>query len=98
VCAFIVGLGVAPTLITSFGLIEKIVPGSALTEGLAWLTTGLNLGYGAGSAAVGGIADAHGARVAFTVTIAAGLLMGGISLALYRSLREPVAAEPLAVG
>jgi MFS family permease len=98
VCAFIVGLGVAPTLITSFGLIEKIVPGSALTEGLAWLTTGLNLGYGAGSAAVGGIADAHGARVAFTVTIAAGLLMGGISLALHRSLREPVAAEPLAVA
>jgi MFS family permease len=98
VCAFIVGLGIAPTLITSFGLIEKIVPRSALTEGLAWLTTGLNLGYGAGSAAVGGIADAHGARVAFTVTIAAGLLMGGISLALYRSLREPVAAEPLAVG
>jgi hypothetical protein len=47
---------------------------------------------------VGGIADAHGARVAFTVTIAAGLLMGGISLALHRSLREPVAAEPLAVA
>jgi MFS family permease len=99
VCAFLVGLGIAPTLITSFGLIERIVPGAALTEGLAWLITGLNLGYGAGAASVGGIADAHGARLAFSVTIASGLLMGGLALALYRRLRAPAAAsEPVAVG
>ena len=45
VCVFIVGLAVAPTLITSFGLIGEIVESGALTEGLAWLTMGLNLGY-----------------------------------------------------
>ena len=37
-------------------------PAPSLTEGLAWVITGLNVGYGAGAALVGGIADAHGAR------------------------------------
>ena len=46
VCALIVGLAIAPLLITAFGLIEGIVPGESLTEGLAWLITGLSLGYG----------------------------------------------------
>ena len=54
VLAFVVGLGIAPTLITSFGLVEQIVPGGALTEGMAWLTTGLSIGYGAAAALVGG--------------------------------------------
>lgn len=99
VCAFVVGLGIAPTLITAFGLIERIVPGGALTEGLAWLTTGLNLGYGLGAASVGGIADAHGARVAFTVTIGAGLLLAASALALHRRLAvAPAGSLPAVVG
>jgi MFS family permease len=96
VCAFVVGLGIAPTLITAFGLIESIVPPGALTEGLAWLTTGLSVGYGVGSTLVGGIADAHGARVAFTVTVGSGLLMAAFALALHRRL-APV-RQPVAVG
>ncbi len=99
VCAFVVGLGIAPTLITAFGLIERIVPGGALTEGLAWLTTGLSLGYGLGAASVGGIADAHGARVAFLVTVGAGLVLGCAALALHRRLAAaPVGSLPVAVG
>lgn len=90
--AFVVGLGTAPTLITCFGIVEKYVPSVALTEGLAWVITGLNVGYGTGSALVGGIADAHGARVAFSVTIAAGLTMGALALVLHERLR---AADPL---
>lgn len=86
VCAFIVGLGISPALITTFGLIEQLVPAESLTEGLAWVITGLSIGYGAGSASVGAIADAHGARVAFSVTIAAGLAMGALATALYRKL------------
>lgn len=99
VCAFVVGLGIAPTLITAFGLIERIVPGPALTEGLAWLTTGLALGYGLGAASVGGIADAHGARVAFGVTIGAGLLLAAAALALHRRLSvAPAGSQQVAVG
>jgi MFS family permease len=89
VCAFVVGLGIAPLLITSFGLIAEIVPSRALTEGMAWLTTGLSLGYGAASAAVGRIADVHGARLAFSVTIASGALVGMLGLALYRRIAAP---------
>jgi predicted MFS family arabinose efflux permease len=85
--AFVVGLGIAPTLITTFGLVERLVPAPSLTEGLSWPLTGLNVGYGIGSALVGGIADAHGARVAFTVTIAAGVLTGVAALALNARLR-----------
>lgn len=97
VCAFVVGLGIAPTLITTFGLVEQLVPSESLTEGLAWVITGLSIGYGAGSALVGGIADAHGARVAFSVTIGSGLVMGAVATVLYRRLATvptPTAAQP----
>ncbi len=87
ICVFVVGLGIAPTLITAFGLIDRVVPATSLVEGLTWLLTGLNLGYGLGAALVGGIADAHGARAGFVVSIAAGLLMGGFALLLHRRLR-----------
>ena len=96
VCAFVVGAGIAPTLTTAFGLIERIVPGASLTEGLAWLITGLSVGYGAGAALVGRIADAQGARTAFLVTIGAGLLMAALAVVQHRRLRE-FASEPVAV-
>lgn len=88
VAAFVVGLGIAPTLITAFGLIQQIVPARALTEGLSWLTTGLNVGYGAGAALVGGIADAHGARTAFLVVLGASLSVGVLGTVLHARLRE----------
>jgi MFS family permease len=75
-CAFVLGLGIAPTLITAFGLVQQIVATRALTEGLSWLSTGLNVGYGAGAALVGGIADQHGARNAFLLVIGAGVTVG----------------------
>ncbi len=90
VLGIVVGLGIAPTLITSFGLIEQIVPNAALTEALAWLTTGLSIGYGIASAIVGRVADGYGARVGFSVTIGSGLFVGVLALALYSRLRTPV--------
>ncbi|HEY7008289.1 MAG TPA: MFS transporter [Jatrophihabitantaceae bacterium] len=98
VCAFLVGLGTAPTLITAFGLVEQLVPAASLTEGLAWVITGLNLGYGIGSAVVGSIADAHGARIAFTVTVASALLMGGFALVLHARLRASASGSQDAMG
>jgi MFS family permease len=95
--AFVVGSGIAPTIITAFGLIERTVPANSLTEGMAWLTTGLNLGYGAAAASVGRLADAHGARASFAVAVGAGLLMGALAIVLYQRLRRP-ASEPVAVA
>jgi MFS family permease len=85
-CAFVAGFGIAPALITAFGLTERLVPNASLTEGLAWLITGLSVGYGAGAALVGKIADAHGARTAFLVTLGAGLTMAALGAGLHRAL------------
>lgn len=89
VCAFVVGLGIAPTLITAFSLIDHLVRPAALTEGLAWLSTGMSIGYGAGSSAVGGIADAYGARPAFSLTVGCGLLAAALAVALHARLQRP---------
>ncbi len=96
--SFAVGIGIAPLLITSFGLIEQLVPAGALTEGMAWLTTGISIGFGIAAASVGRIADAHGARFAFSVTIGSGVLVGVLALALYAMLRPARAeSQPAAV-
>jgi len=87
--AFVVGLGVAPTLITASELIQRIVDRSVLTEGLAWLVTGLNLGYGAGSALVGHIADAYGARSGFFVAVAAGVLVAVAAVLVHARVALP---------
>ncbi len=99
-CAFVLGMGIAPALITAFGLIQQIVPTRALTEGLTWLSVGLNIGYGVGASAVGAIADHYGARIAFWVVLGSGLLAATLGLATYFRLREPHvgAPEPAAVG
>jgi MFS family permease len=98
-CAFIVGLGIAPALITAFSLIERIVPAGSLTEGLAWLITGLSIGYGAGASLVGAIADAHGARTAFAVTIGAGLVMALLALVIHARLRTGAGTRtPATIG
>lgn len=94
VCTFFVGFGIAPTLIGSFGLVDSIVPAASLTEGLTWIGTGLAVGYGAGAALVGGIADQHGAHVAFAVPIGCALLSAGFAIALSSRLEaQPAGVE-----
>ncbi|MDT4913034.1 MAG: hypothetical protein QOC66_2162 [Pseudonocardiales bacterium] len=88
-CGFVLGIGIAPTLITAFGLVQQIVPTRALTEGLSWVSTGLNVGYGAGAALVGGIADRHGARSAFLLVIGAALTVGVLGSVLRVPAEEP---------
>jgi MFS family permease len=52
--ALLIGVAVAPTLIASSGLITRVVPVSARTEGFTWQSTGINVGV-AGGAALGGL-------------------------------------------
>lgn len=80
---FVLGVGIAPTLINAFGLVQQLVSPGALTEGLSWVNTGLSVGYGAGAALVGGIADQHGARSAFLVVLASSLAAGALTAALH---------------
>jgi predicted MFS family arabinose efflux permease len=98
-CAFVVGFGIAPTLITTFALISRIVDDSALTEGLSWLSTGINVGYGIAAAAVGRIADTEGARAGFGVTVGAATALGLIAVRLHALLRHTVTEpEPVAAA
>ncbi len=99
VAGFVLGIGIAPTLINAFGLVQELVSPGALTEGLSWINTGLSVGYGAGAALVGGIADDHGARTAFLVVLASSLMAGLLALVLVARVRGANAAsQPVAVG
>ncbi len=68
------GLTISPTLITSFALVEALVPRSALTEGFAWLSTSLGAGVAVGLAVAGHVVDASSGHRAFLVAIASSLL------------------------
>lgn len=88
VVAVVVGLGIAPTLITGFGLTERVVPAAALTEGLSWVGTGLSVGYASGSAAVGLVVDQAGARMGFVVPLCSGIGVALTTLWTWRLARR----------
>jgi MFS family permease len=92
--AGVIGLGIAPTLIGAFSLVDSIVPANSLTEGLTWIGTGLSVGYGLGAAVVGGIADEHGARLAFSVPAGCALASAAFAMLLAARLRRVVADAP----
>jgi MFS family permease len=71
-CLFIAGLGIAPTLISGFSLVERLVPPGQLTEGLTWATTGIVVGIAFASPLAGRLVDSLGARQAFTVGVVSG--------------------------
>ena len=69
---FLAGFAIAPTLIAAVAWIEETVPARRLTEGIAFLMTGLNVGLAPGAAAVGTVVDRHGASTSYWVPVAAG--------------------------
>jgi MFS family permease len=89
--ALIVGLGIAPTLITGFGLTERVVPSRSLTEGLSWVGTGLSVGYASGSAIVGLVVDHAGARAGFLVPVCSGI---GVAVTTLWTWRLALRASP----
>lgn len=98
VIAAVVGSAIAPALISAFGVVEKVVPNAALTEGMSWLITGLSLGYGIASSLVGHIADAHSARTAFSVGIGAGLIVCILAFATHARVAVLDRPQTLPVG
>ncbi len=88
VASFVLGLGTAPALITTFGLVQQIVPARSLTEGLAWANAGIKVGYAPGAALAGIVADQHGARAAFLVTVVASVFVALFALSV-RVRRDP---------
>ncbi|SFK42990.1 MFS transporter [Geodermatophilus ruber] len=105
---FVAGLAIAPVLVSGTSLVESRVPRSALTEALAWTTTGLTLGVTVGSALAGAAIDAWGAEEAFAVPALAAAMAAVVALLgapLLRRHRDPVVVpvvgervEPEAAG
>ncbi|MGV6874807.1 MFS transporter [Pseudochelatococcus sp. B33] len=72
VAVFLSGVAVSPTFITAFGLIERRVPESMLTEGVTWVMTGIGIGMALGAFASGWVVDNYGAQNGFWVSVVAG--------------------------
>ncbi|GAA3708292.1 MFS transporter [Streptomyces tremellae] len=89
VALFVAGLAVAPTMVSTMGLVEAHVPRSALTEGMTWTSTGLSVGVALGSSAAGWVVDAAGARAGYAVPGAAGAAAAVVALLGHRRLSRP---------
>ncbi|MFE7409593.1 MFS transporter [Streptomyces laurentii] len=72
----VVGLFIAPALITGYTIVETLVLASARTEAFTWLTGAVALGQAGAVTVAGQLADAHGASTGFLVPL------GGTVLAL----------------
>ncbi|WP_329580024.1 MFS transporter [Kitasatospora sp. NBC_01250] len=95
---FLSGLSIAPTMITTMGLVARLVPPAQLTEGMSWTTTGLALGVAGGSSLAGWRVDAAGAAAGYQVPMAAAAFGVLVALAGGQRLRtagaEPAPVEP----
>jgi MFS family permease len=68
---FLSGVAISPTFITAFGLIERRVPASMLTEGVTWVMTGIGIGMALGAFVAGWVVDHFGPHNGFWVSVAA---------------------------
>ncbi|MCP3019453.1 MFS transporter [Cupriavidus basilensis] len=90
----VAGLFFAPTMIVAMSLVERLVPERRLTEGMAWLLAGLNVGVALGAAASGQVVDEGGARTGFAVALCAGALVLLVALWGHQRLRAHASPIP----
>lgn len=82
------GLAISPTLIATMSLAEQVLPPARLTEGMAFIQTGLAVGLAPGAAVAGVVIDHAGASPAYLVCLVGGMLT------LIGALLTRVAADP----
>ncbi|MET7858414.1 MFS transporter [Streptomyces sp. NPDC005318] len=87
----LVGLSIAPALISGYTLVEALVPASARTEAFTWLTGAVALGQAAAVTVAGQLADAHGASTGFVVPLV-GTVLALVILVTLRSRLTPRAS------
>ncbi|MEW9834582.1 MFS transporter [Mesorhizobium marinum] len=96
---FVSGLAISPTFITAFGLIERRVPETMLTEGVTWVMTGIGIGMAFGAFATGWVVDTFGAQNGFWVSVVSGaialltVLLGQKTLGADREAPMPAPAH-----
>ncbi|KAB2764381.1 MFS transporter [Brucella anthropi] len=98
VAVFVSGVAISPTFITAFGLIERRVPETMLTEGITWVMTGIGIGMAFGAFVSGWVVDNFGTANGFWVSVVASLsavitvALGQVSLS---GAREAVECDAL---
>ncbi|MFI6083870.1 MFS transporter [Streptomyces sp. NPDC051217] len=91
----VVGLFIAPALISGYTLIEALVPAGARTEAFTWLTGAVALGQAGAVTAAGQLADTHGASAGFVVPLV-GTALALATLVALRSRLTPKASGRVA--
>src|SRR5450759_1041688 len=95
--AVLAGLAVSPSLISGYGLVERLSPSGALTEGLTWVSTAVGLGIAIGSSASGQLVDLRGAGWGFAVCLAVAAAAAVVGLSGHRVLRSAADPNPVLV-
>ncbi|URM91044.1 MFS transporter [Streptomyces sp. MRC013] len=93
----VTGVCIAPALIGGYTLVESLVPASARTEALTWLTGAVALGQAAAVTAAGRLADAYGPAAGFLVPLG-GTALALVTLVAFRSRLAPPAPGSRTTG
>jgi MFS family permease len=88
----LLGATVAPSLISANSLIGQLVPASRLTEGLAWVGTGIGIGASIGSSVAGQLIDHAGYGAGLATVTGFGLLAAVLTLTSARRIRRAICA------
>jgi hypothetical protein len=88
------GATVAPTLITANTVLEKLVPGSRLTEGLSWMGTGLGIGVSIGSSVAGNLIDNAGYHSGLLAVAVFGAVAAVVAALSHKTVRRHAHGEP----
>ncbi|MFD7919831.1 MFS transporter [Streptomyces sp. NPDC059740] len=94
----LIGLGLAPGLVTGYALVERLVPASARTEAFTWLTGAVGLGQAAAATITGRLVDRYEAHSGFLVPLGGTLAALVVLVALRDRLRSRTAGRIAAAG
>ncbi|MFJ6216337.1 MFS transporter [Streptomyces sp. NPDC092296] len=91
---FVAGLSISPTMVTTMGMVERLIPAAKLNEGMTWTITGLAVGVAAGSSVGGWTVDRAGASAGYWVpVVSASLAMVTAFLGVRRLRSAPEQQE-----
>ena len=94
--AILSGVAIAPALMLTFALAERLVAPQALTEGLTWVTSGINVGFSAGVAMAGLVVDSYGTSWSFALALASAILASILAFTTRSSISARMRPSDLA--
>jgi MFS family permease len=93
-----IGITISPTIVAGMGLVEELVPSSALTEGFAWVSTALGVGVAIGASIAGRVVDATSGHRAFILATGYATIAATVAILSQRKLVRVTPDEMLAAA